>query len=175
MKRSSAALHDVSMILFVVAGLPLLMAGCAQRTKGLFTLSEMKTYNRLAVIGLTLEQEQLFMACYIKGFPEQDVTFVERAKLQDVLKEQDFLKKPDERLDNKTRARMKQILGVEALILCEYDAGSDIKAIKKLRVRIVNSETGAIAGSVIIEGAGDFDSLSQQAVKALKQDLYGRY
>jgi hypothetical protein len=61
------------------------------------------------------------------------------------------------------------------LILCQYDEGADIKGMKKLRVRIVNSETGAIAGSVIIEGAGDFDSLSQQAVKALKQDLYSSY
>jgi len=172
MKRSDAPCCGISMILFVVAGLPWLAAGCAQRTKGLFTLSELKTYQRLAVLGLTPEQEQLFMACYIKGFQEQPTTFVERTRLQEVVKEQDLL---HGRLDDKTRAKIRQIFGVEALIMCQYDQGPDGQGMNKLRVRIVNSETGAIAGSVIIEGVGDFDSLGQQAVKALKQDLYSGY
>jgi hypothetical protein len=172
MKRSYAPCRGILMILFLVACLPWLTSGCAQRTKGLFTQSELKDYKRLAVLGLTPEQEQLFMACYIKGFQEQPTTFVERTRLQEVVKEQDLL---HGRLDDKTRAKIRQIFGVEALIMCQYDEGPDGQGMNKLRVRIVDSATGAITGSVIIEGVGDFESLSQQAVKALKQDLYSGY
>jgi len=156
----------------MVAGLPWLAAGCAERTKGLFTLSEMKTYKRLAVLGLTAEQEQILMACYIKGFPEQPTTFVERTRLQEIIKEQDLLRG---RLDDKMRARIKQILGVEGLIMCNYEEGTLGKGMMKLRVRIVDSTTGAIVGSVITEAPSDFESHCQQAVKALRSDLYGRY
>lgn len=170
MKRSIASRHLISVVLFVGAGLSWLTAGCAPRTKALFTLSELRTYERLAVLGLTPEQEQLFMACYIRGFPAQATTFVERTRLQEVIKEQDLLQG---RLDDKTRAKIRQVFGVEALIMCNYDEGPEGKGMKKLRVRIVNSETGAIVGSVITEAMSDFESHCQQAVKALKRDLYG--
>ena len=169
MRRSIAPRHFISVVLFVIAGLPWLITGCAPRTKALFALSELRTYERLAVLGLTPEREQLFMACYIKGFQEQPLAFVERTRLQEIIKEQDLLQG---RLDDKTRAKIKQIFGVEALIMCNYDEGPEGKGMKKLRVRIVDSTTGAIVGSVITEAVGDFESHCQQAVKALKRDLY---
>ena len=174
MRRSIAARRCMPVALFVAAGLAWLTAGCAERTTGLFTQSELKAYKRLAVLGLTPEQEQIFMACYIKGFPEQPTVFVERGRLQDIIKEQDLLK-PAERLDDATRAKIRKILGVEALILCNYEEGPAGKAMKKLRVRIVDSASGAIVGSVITEASGGFESRCQQAVKSLKSDLYGRY
>jgi hypothetical protein len=163
----------VSVVLLVVAGLAWGLAGCGQQqTRGLFTLSELKDYNRLAVFGLTAEQEQVFMACYTKGFPGQSTTFVERAKLHEVIKEQDLLK-PALRLDEETRAKIKRIFGVEALILCDYSPAAAVNEVAKLRVRIVDSATGAISGSVIVEGHKVFDILSAEAIRALRTDLYG--
>ena len=155
----------------IVASLPIL-TGCASRskTKALFTKPELINCSRMAVIGLNPEQEQIFMAYYIKAFPAQIITFVERNELQKIISEQDLLKG---RLNEKTRARIKQLFGVEALIMCTYYDGSDGLDIKKLRVRIVDSATGVIIGSVITEANDNFSYHCDTAVKALKADLLG--
>ncbi len=122
---------------FLVAGM-VITAGCAARrkTEALFTRPELINYGRLAVIGLTPEQEQIFMAYYIKAFPGQVITFVERNRLQEIVSEQDLLKG---RLNEKTRARIKELFGVEALIMCTYYDGDEGISRKKLRVRIVGT------------------------------------
>jgi hypothetical protein len=107
------------------------------------------------------------MAAYVKTFSGRLITFVERSRLREILSEQDLLLG---RLDERKRARIQQILGVEALIMCEYYAGKDNQQ-KKLRVRIVDSETGAIVGSVLIEAPGDFESHARAAAEALKADV----
>ena len=146
-----------------------LLAGCEPNTRALFTKPELFTYERLAVLGLDPEQEQIFMAAYFKTFVSQPITFVERGELAKIMGEQDLLQG---RLNDKTRARIKQILGVEALILCQYyeDESRPGKGMK-LRVRIVDSETGAIVGSVLTENYRDFENHAQVAVEALKADL----
>lgn len=155
---------------FVIAGL-VFSAGCARRkTEALFTKPELINHSRLAVIGLTPEQEQIFMAHYIKTFLGQVITFVERNRLHEVISEQDLLKG---RLNEKTRARIKEIFGVEALIMCTYYDGSEGIGRKKLLVRIVDSATGAIVGSVITQAGDNFGYHSETAVKALKADLLG--
>ena len=153
----------------IVAGL-VISAGCARKTEALFTRPELITHSRLAIIGLTPEQEQLFMAAYTKTFTGQVITFVERNRLQDILSEQDLLKG---RLNEKTRARIKQLFGVEALIMCTYSDGSDGIGRKKLLVRIVDTATGVIVGSVITDGRDNFSYLCNTAVKSLKADLQG--
>ena len=156
---------------FVVVGL-VFSAGCAapRKTEALFTKPELITHSRFAVIGLTPEQEQIFMACYTKSFPGQLITFVERNRLHEVLSEQDLLKG---RLNERTRARIKELFGVEALIMCTYYDGETGVGSKKLRVRIVDSATGAIVGSVITEAGDNFSYHSNTAIKAIKADLQG--
>jgi hypothetical protein len=152
----------------------ILSPGCAPRPsiQGLFTRHELLSRGRLAVLGLTEEQEQIFMASYIKAFPLRMITFVERYRLKDILGEQDLLKG---RLNEKTRAKIKQILGVEALIMCTYYDDDTVGAGgKKLRIRIVDSETGAILGSVITVAGDNFLSHAEMAVQALKKDLYSK-
>jgi hypothetical protein len=124
----------------------------------------------LAVFGLTPEQEQIFMASYIRAFRGQAIMFVERNRLQEIVSEQDLLLG---RLDEKKRARIKQILGVEALIMCTYYDGTIGVGTKKLRVRIIDSATGAIVGSVITQAKDDFEYHCDTAVTALKADLMG--
>jgi hypothetical protein len=153
----------------LVAGM-VISAGCARRkTEALFTRPELITHSRLAIIGLTPEQEQMFMASYTKAFPGQVITFVERTRLHEVLSEQDLLKG---RLNERTRAKIKELFGVEALIMCTY-YDSDGIGRKKLRVRIVDSATGAIVGSVITEARDNFSYHCNTAVKAIKADLQG--
>jgi hypothetical protein len=169
MKMRTRFLCSISAFL-IVAGL-VISAGCARRkTEALFTRPELINYGRLAVIGLTPEQEQIFMAYYIKAFPGKVITFVERNRLQEIVGEQDLLKG---RLNEKTRARIKELFGVEALIMCTYYDGTEGIGRKKLRVRIVDSATGAIVGSVITEASDNFGYHCDTAIKALKADLLG--
>ncbi len=152
---------------FVVLGLAI-STGCARKTQALFTRPELITFGRLAVLGLTPEQEQIFMASYTKAFPGQIITFVERNRLQEILSGQDLLQG---RLDDRTRAKVKQFLGIEALIMCTYYDETFGAGRKKLRVRIVDSETGAIVGSVITQARDNFEYHCDRAVRALKADL----
>jgi len=170
MKMRTTSLYGIST--FFVAACLAILAGCAakQRTQALFTKPELIGRGRLAVLGLTPEQEQIFMAVYAKAFPGQIITFVERNRLYDVLTEQDLL---EGRLDEKTRAKIKQLFGVEALIMCTYYDVTAGVGTKKLRVRIVDSATGAILGSVITQAYDDFEYHCQTAVKALKADVMG--
>ena len=160
-------------ILFVFVNL-MIATGCAPQpsVQALFTRHELLSRGRLAVIGLTEEQEQIFMASYLRAFPLSIVTFVERYRLKDILTEQDLLKG---RLDDSTRAKIRKILGVEALILCTYYDDDTVGAAgKKLRVRIVDSETGMIIGSVITIAGDNFLSHCEMAVQALKKDLFSQ-
>jgi hypothetical protein len=150
------------------------LPGCGPRgygTQALFTRPELLSRGRLAVLGLTPEQEQIFMACYTKTFIGQIITFVERNRLEDILGEQDLLRG---RLDESTRAEIKRIFGVEALIMCTYYDADNGGTGKKLRIRIVDSETGAIIGSVITLAPDDFQRHASTAVRALRDDVMGK-
>jgi hypothetical protein len=153
---------------FLVAACLVISTGCERKTQALFTKPELITRGCLAVIGLTPEQEQMFMASYTKAFPGQVITFVERNRLKDILSEQDLRQG---RLDDRTRAKIKQALGVEALIMCTYYDDTNSPGRKRLRVRIVDNSTGAIVGSVITQGRDYFEYHCDTAVKALKADL----
>jgi hypothetical protein len=170
MKIRTGFLYSISAFL-ISAGL-IIPSGCTRpaKTKALFTRPELITHSRLAVIGLTPEQEQIFMASYTKAFPGQIITFVERSRLQEVINEQDLLQG---RLNDKMRARIKELFGVEALIMCTYYDADEGIGRKKLRIRIVDSATGAIVGSVITEASDNFGYHCDTAIKALKADLQG--
>jgi len=148
-----------------------LLSGCEEsyRTRALFTKPELYTYERHAVLGLDPEQEQIFMAAYVKTFTGRLITFVERNRLASILGEQDLLKG---RLNDRTRAKLQEVLGVEALIMCEYSVDEEARQ-TKLRVRIVDSETGAIVGSVLTDTYRSFDAHARAAVEALKADVLG--
>lgn len=166
MARSNGTFMTVLMFPWIVC---LLLGGCGSSpdAQALFTKPELYTYERHAVLGLDPEQEQVFMAAYVRAFSGRLITFVERSRLREIISEQDLLKG---RLDERTRAKIQQILGVEAMIMCGYYAGEDERQMK-LRVRVVDSETGAIVGSVLIDSSGDFESHARAAAEALKADL----
>ena len=169
-------------ILFVLFSASLLLCGCntSWTTYGLFTKPELRTFERFALLGLEGEKEQIFMAQFIKAYPGKRTTFVERRRIDDIIGEQDFRRG---RLNDNTRARMKQVYGVDGLIICEYllESQSGKSGTKKLRIRVLDSETAVIIGSVVvsrhsssgIEDLGDFSTAVSMAVKALKDDMSG--
>ncbi len=162
----------------------LILAGCGRNsswaTYGLFTKPELRAYDRFAVFGLDPEQEQIFMAEYVGAFSGRNVTFVERQRITGVISEQDFLRG---RLKGNTRAKLQEIYGVEALIICEYTHGMPGAATedKKLRIRILDTETAAIVGSVVVSKTSlqagsdqaDFMRAVEEAVRGLKEHVSG--
>lgn len=168
MKMRGKSILRISQVIVLVGSV--LLTGCSGDTRALFTKPELITYERLAVLGLEPEREQIFTACYVKTFPGRLITFIEGGRLRKVISEQDLLQG---RLDENKRARIKRILGVEALIMCDYHSAEEGRGgRKKLRVRIVDSETGAIVGSVVTEAYVQFEDHAWAATKALKADLF---
>ncbi len=168
MKKRIGILHSIIKLFLVAIGLAIL-TGCHQKMQALFTKPELSECGRLAVFGLTPEQEQIFMASYTNAFHRLAVTFVERKRLNKIIDEQDL---ELGRLNEQTRAKIEQIFGVEALIMCHYYDATGAGG-KKLRVRIVHSETGAIIGSVITHAGNNFARHCNTAVRAIKADLTG--
>ena len=160
----------------------LAFGGCRSTgtTYALFTEPELGQLERCAVFGLDGEKEQMFMAEFIDAFPERNITFVERNRISGITTEQDFL---PGRLNGASRAKLQQIYGVQAAILCEYtiEGGAAGVGVKKLRVRILDTETAVIVGSVVasvsssrsMDDHADFIGVVQQAVSALKENLQG--
>lgn len=162
-----------SISLFLLAALAPLQ-GCGSgrgSTQALFTRPELLSRGRLAVLGLEPEQEQILMAYYTKTFSVERITFVERKRLEDIIGEQDLRKG---RLNVDTRAKIKRILGVEALMMCTYYDSTAGGSGKKLRIRIVDSETGAIIGSVMTVAPDNFGRHCYTGVTALWNDLMGK-
>lgn len=160
----------------------LLLCGCntSWTTYGLFTKPELKILERFALLGLDGEKEQIFMAQFIKAYPGKNTTFVERRRIDDIIGEQDFRRG---RLNDNTRARMKQVYGVDGLVICEYimEQQTGKSGTKKLRIRVLDSETAVIIGSVVvsrqstsgIDSIPDYKLAVEMAVKALKEDMSG--
>jgi len=168
MKKRIVILHGIFSFFLILVCLTIL-TGCHRKMQALFTKPKLSECGRLAVLGLDPEQEQIFMASYTNAFHRLAITFVERKRLIDILSEQDLL---EGRLNDQTRAKLQQIFGVEALVICHYYDADGVGG-KKLRIRIVDSETGAILGSVITRAGDNFERHCNTAVRAIKMDLTG--
>ncbi len=147
---------------------------------GVFTRPELNRYERFAVFGVRGEKEQIFMAEFIKAFTGQNIVFVERGRVSDILSEQDAL---EGRLNETTRARLQKIYGVQALVLCDYliaEEPTDGREMK-LRVRVLDTETAAIIGSVVVsrrssrpkDDIADYTAAVKQAVRSMRDHALG--
>jgi len=138
------ALFTVAVFTLLLGSLllvPSLLGGCAMQVEKVARPSY-KTYGRVAVLGeLSRQQEELFVPVYMKAFPYQAV--VERRDLEAIVGEQDL--RP-ERLNEQTRARVRRILGVTALLYVNYTEGKT----GQLSVKAVDTETGEIVANVLV-------------------------
>jgi hypothetical protein len=126
---------------FCIASLALViaLAGCRSSSRGIEVdvRDEFLTYDRVALwSSLNRETEDYFIPLYMQAFPTQ--TLVERRDVSAIIGEQDIL---PERLDEATRAKLRKILGVKAIV---YP-----RAFKEgFAIKVIQTETGAISASV---------------------------
>lgn len=119
-------------------------------------------YDKVAIWSrLERGQEELFIPLYMEAFPNQAV--VERRDLETIIGEQDIL--PD-RLDGSSRAKIRRILGVKAIVFPNY-SGS------QLSIKVIDTETGEIVACVLTSHTYFSSDLSdkfllRQAISALK-------
>jgi len=96
------------------------------------------TYDRVAIWSrLPRAMEELFIPLYMEAFPEQDV--VERRDLEALIEEQNLL--PD-RLDEKSRAKIRKLLGVKAIVFPHH-------SFNQVSVKVIDTETGEIVASAL--------------------------
>ncbi|HUU70261.1 MAG TPA: hypothetical protein VM186_12105 [Planctomycetota bacterium] len=153
--------------------------GCSStnRVEGVFTRPALGTYQRMTVTGLQPDEEQIVMAEFSRAFRDQQVTFVERERVQWVFEEQDRL--PD-RLDPATRDKLRKLASVQGIIFGSYvtrsqSAPKGTRVVQDLRIRILDVESGEIVGSAVVHWESKkglrMRSLTDKVVSAIKSSL----
>jgi hypothetical protein len=136
-----------------IVGLMIWMVGGCATSVEVATREPFYTYNRVAMVSnLSRQQEELFIPIYMKAFPHQSV--VERRDLAAVVGEQDLL---PERLDEQTRAKLKQLLGVEALVVPSFTPKTE-QGRSQLSLKVVDTESGEVTAAVLVTEAKPFMS-----------------
>jgi len=149
----------------------LFLSGCTSyRVEGLFTQPVLKTYTQHTIFGLAPEREQILMAAYLNAFPKAGKAFVDG---QSLLSNGDVA---SARMAEESRLRIAQKLGVEAIILAFHEQKLEGEyKIDTLVMRIVDANTGEIAGSVIVraksQSGAPVGALARKAVAAVKAHL----
>lgn len=164
--------HRVPRSCFVVGMTALLLVPLGSCSQSMHTEAAARAhfgnYKRVAVWGqLSRQQDELFIPLYMQSFPIQQV--VERRDLLAIIGEQDLM--PD-RLDHKTRAKIREILGVEAIIFPNYTP----KPMRQLSVKVIDTANGEIVAAILVMPAKDPTivddrAMIRQAIRALKSKV----
>ncbi len=149
-----------------------LNTGCCRINTSVSVKPNFKNYKRTAIFWHSRDDkfyETLFLTFWLENFPEQ--TIVERKELSKVMKEQDVLRR---RLNENTRAQMHEILGVQALILAEFNLKKKRRILTEteitdFNIKILDAETGEIAASAFSNGYSRCnDSIIIETIKKIK-------
>ena len=152
-------------LLGLVAVFAMSITGCVYKDE-VPTRSEFLRYKRVAIVPrLTRETEDLFLPLYMNHFPQQ--TVVERRDLGVAINEQDLL---PGRLSAETRAKLKELFGVEAVVFPTYYSGNP----NRVAIKVIDTETGTLSASVIVSGKDHWvgggaaiDALIRRALRSL--------
>ena len=157
----------------------ILSTGCQQRVSGIFAMIDLEEIERMAVINTppNPNHEQIFMAHYLEIFDNQKITFVARhADLDEIINQQGFFRAKKitadleaGHLNERTRTKLRELLGVEAIAICAYGPSEDNPLQYTFRVRIINTATGGIVAAAIVKGPDHFSYLSYTAIKKIHQ------
>lgn len=165
----------ISAFFYLMLGLSInwLGTGCGS----LSTIATVKpgfdAYEKVAIIwelGRDEMRETYFMAYWMDVFPDQ--TVVERSDLLKIIREQDLL---PNRLNQKTRARMRNVLGVKALVLISLrsqDRGRYItpRETTHLSIKVIDTETGEVSVSAVSKGNDNkIESMIIEAIQLIKE------
>lgn len=153
-------------VMMLAAGL----AGCSGMKVEAVARPQFSEYHRVAVWGqLDRVQDELFIPLYMKAFKHQQI--VERRDLLAIIGEQDLM--PD-RLDHKTRAKIREIFGVEAIVFPNYTD----KPLRQLSVKVIDTANGEIVAAVVVipkaektKSVSDRDMI-RKAIDALKDQAH---
>ena len=165
MARLPVQLRLASIAVLALAGVAM-PAGCSySRGVDVVVRPQFLSYDRVALwSSLSRETEDLFIPLYMDAFPGQSL--VERRDVSAIIGEQDIL---PERLDEETRAKLRKILGVKAIV---YPSATN----EAFAVKVIETDTGAITASVYVESGGaktdakPLKQLVREAIAALRTE-----
>lgn len=115
--------------------------------------------------------ETLFLSYWMENFPKQ--TLVERKELLEVIREQDLLRG---RLNEETRARLRMVLGVNAIVVAHFNLKEKTRLLDERRsdlsIKVIDTETGEISASAISQGNPRCNnSIIIEAVRIIKEKM----
>ncbi len=152
-----------------------LISDCCRINTSVSVKPNFKDYKRTAIFWHSRGEnfyETLFLTFWLENFPEQ--TLVERKELSKVIREQDLLRR---RINKNTRVELHRLLGVEALIIAEFN----LKKRKRIlieneltdfNIKVLDAETGEIAASAISNGYSRCnDSIIIETIKKIKMNI----
>jgi len=126
----------------VIGTLFLSLAGCASHDPGVEVdvRPQFLLHDRVALWPTPMPRaiEDFFIPLYMRAFPRQ--ILVERRDVAAVIGEQDVL---PERLDESTRAKLRKILGVKAILYSSITEDG-------FAIKVIDTDTGAITASVFV-------------------------
>ena len=141
MARKNTPMVLVVAVAAVAAAGLYLSPGCATYTEAAGRI-EFLNYQRVAIVSnLERRHEEYFIPMYMQEFPHQQL--VERRDLQSVFDEQDLA--PD-RLNPATRARLREVWGVQAIVYPSITDGT----FNQLSLKVIDTETGQIMAAVMV-------------------------
>jgi len=118
------------------------LVGCSKMHVESVARSSFRIKGRVAILGqLTRVQEELFTPLYMKAFAHQ--ALVERRDIDRIIGEQDL--SPD-RLREETRAKIRRILGVTAIVYPNYTETNP----GQLSIKVIDTETGEIVAAILV-------------------------
>jgi hypothetical protein len=143
-------------LLFIIAVIAIgyLVAGCTFINTTVTVKPGFSNYRKIALFwrnGGEEIYENFFLANWMSAFPRQ--TLVERTEISQVIREQDLL---PGRLNSSTRARLREVFGVDALILVVFHGIEREyifpKRVVNLSIKVVDTDTGEITVSAVSQG-----------------------
>ncbi|MFW5653456.1 MAG: hypothetical protein ACOC0P_05370 [Planctomycetota bacterium] len=154
----------VSVMVLLLLLLTALSSGCSSTSDETAVRTAFLEHDRVAIIAnLPRQHEEFFIPYYMNAFPSQ--MLVERRDVVQVIDEQDLL---PERLNEETRARLREILGVRAVVYPSASSG-------QFAIKVVDTETAEITASTIVSGrnlwsddALDDRRLIRQGINAIR-------
>ena len=132
-----------------VGTISVLLGGCllGVRTADVMVLPTVGQYQRLAVVGLEPESEQVFKEVFRETFPEME--FAARQEVLEVFPEEDV---HTGRLERDVGERLHASLGVQALLSVLWE-DSGMGGTLDWLMTITDTETGQTSGTVTVEAA----------------------
>ena len=139
MTHSPRAVNIMALMLMVLSAPAL--CGCKMHVEAV-TRPAFSMKGRVGILGqLDRTQEELFTPLYMKAFPHQ--ALVERRDLEQVIGEQDLA---PERMKDETRANVRRILGVTAIVFPNYTEEKP----GQLSIKVVDTESGEIVAAILV-------------------------